>query len=78
MKIEQVYATSKGYFWTLKDAEKSRRRCKMFDERGFFVDYDYEKIKTAYVLIEDIKQFHNAIERVVETKAFLLPEIDLK
>ena len=55
MKIEQVFKTSKGLFWSLEEAEKKGNRKKDTDPRSQNFG-KYEPIEVKYVLVSDFGQ----------------------
>jgi hypothetical protein len=53
MEIKKVYKTSKGLFWTKEEAEKKKNRAKNSDPyyAGMSLEYRYEPVREAYVLV---------------------------
>lgn len=52
MKIEKVFKTSKGLFWSLEEAEKKANRQKDTDPRSSTYR-KYEAIQCCHVLVSD-------------------------
>ena len=59
MQIKKVYATSKGLFWSMEEAELRKNRARDTDSeyyRGDQGKYCYEPVREVYVLIADVEQ----------------------
>ncbi len=51
MRIEKVYKTSKGTFWSKVNAEKKTNRAKTHGSRPS--DLEYEPVQESFVLIDE-------------------------
>lgn len=67
MKIEKVYKTSKGTFWSKVDAEKKMHRVKTYGSRpGDPVEY--EPVQEAFVLMDE----HNNIFELTKVQPWAI------
>lgn len=74
MRIQKVYKTSKGKFWSLVDANKNR--AKTYGSRpGDPVEY--ETVQEEYVLIADVENYQGVRGIGVEAVAFELTPIQI-
>ena len=76
MRIEKVYKTSRGTFWSKLDAEKKVNRTRTYGSPG---DPDeYEPVQEVFVLMVDV-QIDQGVRGIgTESCAFELSKIDVK
>lgn len=76
MRVERVYKTSKGTFWSKEDAEKKTNRVKVFGRLGDLAEY--EPVQEVFVLIVDV-QIDQGVRGIgTESCAFELSKVDVK
>lgn len=74
MRIEKVYKTSKGTFWSKVDAEKKTNRAKTYGSRpGDPVEY--EPVQEAFVLIAAVQTYQGI---VTGSCVFELSKVDVE
>lgn len=52
--IQKVYKTSRGFFWSIEEAQRKENCEKIYDRGGSFAEY--ETPKGVFVLIDDTKE----------------------
>ena len=62
MRIEKVYATSKGSFWNKQDAEKKANRIREYGNRPGD-PREYEPVRQIFVLIDDQENVFELIQK---------------
>jgi hypothetical protein len=74
MKIQLVYETSKGLFWSKKEALKLKNRAR---DSARETDGDgYEPVREAYILLADIEVDQGVRGIGTETKMFKLKQLE--
>lgn len=63
MRIEKVYATSKGSFWNKQDAEKKANRIRLPDGSRPGDPREYEPVREIFVLIDDQENAFELIQK---------------
>lgn len=77
MRIEKVYKTSRGTFWSKLEAEKKVNRTKTYGSRpGDPVEY--EPVQEVFVLMVDVQTDQGVRGIGTESCAFELSKVDVK
>lgn len=77
MRVEKVYKTSRGTFWSRADAEKKVNRAKTSGSRPGDPT-EYEPVQEVFVLIADV-QTNQGIRGIgIESCVFELSKVDVK
>lgn len=77
MKVQKVYKTSRGTFWSKVDAEKKANRTKTSGSRPDD-PVEYEQVQEVFVLIADI-QIDQGVQGIgTECVVFELSNVDVK
>lgn len=74
MRIEKVYKTSRGTFWSKLEAEKKVNRTKTYGSRPGD-PIEYELVQEVFVLMVDV-QIDQGVG--IESCAFELSKVDVK